>query len=115
MFLTAHASEIWACGSLWVQMIFFRTIYVFFVVHHASREVLNMRVTRPPTSEWVGQQIDETCSWDRRPPRYPIHDRDSRFGATFIRRVRCLDIRSIRTPFRSPRVNAIVERWVKSV
>jgi transposase InsO family protein len=44
-----------------------------------------------------------------------IHDRDSRYGASFDRRVRHLGIRQVRTPFRSPRANAVVERWVRSV
>jgi Integrase core domain len=33
---------------------------------------------------------------------------------SFDRRVRHLGIRQVRTPFRSPRANAIAERWVKS-
>ena len=115
IFLTSHAREIWACDFFCVRTIFFRTIYVFFVVHHASREVVHVRVTRHPTSEWVGQQIVEACGWERDPPRFLIHDRDSRFGASFDRRVNCLDITSIRTPFRSPQANAIAERWVRSV
>jgi transposase InsO family protein len=43
-----------------------------------------------------------------------IHDRDSRYGANFDRRVRGLRIRQVRTPFRSPRVNAVAERRVRS-
>jgi Integrase core domain len=48
------------------------------------------------------------------PPRFLIHDRDSRYGASFDRRVRGLGIRHVRTPFRSPRANAVAERWVRS-
>jgi Integrase core domain len=49
------------------------------------------------------------------PPQFLIHDRDSRYGATFDRRLRGLGIKQVRTPFRAPRANAISERWVKSV
>jgi Integrase core domain len=49
------------------------------------------------------------------PPQFLIHDRDSRYGASFDRRVRGLGIRQVRTPFRSPRANAVAERWVRSV
>ena len=38
-------------------MILFRTFYVFFVVHHASRQVLHVHVTPHPTAEWTAQQI----------------------------------------------------------
>jgi transposase InsO family protein len=76
---------------------------------------VHVRTTRHPTSEWTGQQIIEACGWDREPPRFLVHDRDSRYGTTFHRRVRNLGITSIRTPFRSPQANAIAERWVRSV
>jgi hypothetical protein len=72
-------------------------------------------LTRHPTADWAAQQIVECCAWDRAPPRFLIHDRDSRYGANFDRRVRGLGIRQVRTPFRSPRANAVAERWVRSV
>ena len=114
-FLQQHAATIWACDFLCVQTILFRTLYVFFVIHHASREVLHVRVTQHPTAAWVAQQLVECCGWDREPPRFLIHDRDSRYGAAFDQRLRRLGIRPIRTPFRSPRANAIAERWVRSL
>src|SRR5215469_15725798 len=76
---------------------------------------LHVAVTPCPTAEWTAQQIVECCAWDRWPPGFLIHDRDSRYGATFDRRVRHLGIEQVRTPFRAPRANAISERWVKSV
>jgi len=93
---------------------FFRTFYVFFVIRHASREVLHVQVTRHPTAAWAAQQIIEACAWDREPPRYLTHDRDSRYGPAFDRRLHRLGVRQIRTPFRAPRANAIAERWVRS-
>jgi putative transposase len=45
----------------------------------------------------------------------PLNDRDSIYGAVFDRRVRNLGISQVRTPFRSPRANAIAERWLRSV
>jgi transposase InsO family protein len=92
----------------------FQTLYVFFVIRLANREVLHVEVTRHPTAEWAARQIVECCAWDRRPPRFLIHDRDSGYGMSLDRRVRHLGIRQVRTPFRSPRANAIAERWVKS-
>ncbi len=72
----------------------------FFVIQHASREVLHVQVTRHPTADWAAQQIVEACAWDRAPPDYLIHDRDSRYGAAFDRRLQRLAIKQIRTPFR---------------
>jgi transposase InsO family protein len=114
-FLKRHARDIWACDFFCVRTIWFQTFYVFFAIRHANREVLHVQVTRHPTAEWVTQQIVECCGWDREPPRFLIHDRDSRYGGIFDRRLCRLGIRQIRTPFRSPRANAIAERWVRSV
>jgi transposase InsO family protein len=114
-FLTQHASSVWACDFFCVQTITFRTLFVFFVIHHASRQVLHVHVTSHPTAEWTAQQIVECCNWDCQPPRFLVHDRDSCYGTSFNRRVRRLGIAQARTPLRSPRANAIAERWVRSV
>jgi transposase InsO family protein len=114
-FLKQHASAIWACDFFCVQTILFRTLYVFFVIHHANRQVVHIHVTPSPTAAWTTQQVVECCAWDRRPPPFLIHDRDRIYGASFDRRVRNLGIAQVRTPFRSPRANAIAERWVRSV
>jgi transposase InsO family protein len=113
-FLTRHASDIWACDFFCVPTVLFQALHVFFVIRLANREILHVEVTRHPTAGWVAQQIVECCAWDRAPPRFLIHDRDSRYGASFDRRVRGLGIRQVRTPFRSPRANAVAERWVRS-
>jgi transposase InsO family protein len=99
------------CG---LATVLFQTLHVFFVIRLANREVVHVAVTRHPTADWAAQQIVECCAWDRPLPRFLIHDRDSRYGANFDRRVRGLGIRQVRTPFRSPRANAVAERWVRS-
>lgn len=71
-------------------------------------------MTGQPSAEWAARQIVEACGWDRDPPRYLIHDRDSRYGTGFDRRVRRLGIKQIRTPVKAPRANALAERWVRS-
>jgi putative transposase len=81
---------------------------------HANREVLHAAVTQHPTAEWVVQQVVECCGWERLPPRVLIHDRDSRYGAPFDRRLKNLGITQVRTPFRVPQTNSIAERWVRS-
>jgi putative transposase len=100
-FLKRHESSIWACDFFCVQTVLFQT---------PNREILHVAVTPFPTAEWATQQIVECWAWDRLPPRFLIHDRDSRYGANFDRRVRGLGIGQVRTPFRSPRANAVVER-----
>jgi hypothetical protein len=103
-FLTRHASNMWACDFFCVPTVLFQTLHVFFVIRLANREIFHVAVTRHPTVDWAAQQLVECCAWDRAPPRFLIHDRDSRYGANFDRRVRGLGIR-----------HAVAERWVRSV
>jgi transposase InsO family protein len=109
--LAQHAKDIWACDFLAVRTLTFQTLYVFFLIHHASREIIHIRVTRHPTTMWTGQQF-MNAYFEREPPRYLIRDRDSIYGVEFARRVRSLGIREIRTPVRAPKANAIAERFV---
>jgi hypothetical protein len=113
--LKDQATNIWACDFFGVRTVFFRTLYVFFVMHHETRQILQVRVTRHPTADWAAQQVVEACDWGRDPPRYLIRDRDSRYGEAFNRRVRGLGVRQLRTPVKAPRANALAERWVRSV
>jgi hypothetical protein len=58
-------------------------------MHHETRQILQVRVTRHPTADWTAQQIVDTCDWDRDPPRYLIRD----YGEAFDRRLRGLVVR----------------------
>jgi hypothetical protein len=89
-FLTRHAKDIWACDFFCVRTIFFQTLDVFFVMHHESRRILQVRVSQHPTAAWAAQQVVDACGWERDPPRYLIRDRDGRFGIEFDRRVQRL-------------------------
>jgi putative transposase len=102
------------CDFFRVQTLLLETLHVFFVIKHTNREVLHVAVTRHPTAEWLAQQILESCARDRRPPRFMVHDRDSRYGPSVNRRLKRLGIKQVRTPFRRPTANAVAERWVKS-
>jgi hypothetical protein len=82
-----HAKDIWACDFFSVRTIFFQTLYVFFVMQHETRRILQVRVSQHPTAAWAAQQVVDACGWDRDPPRYLIRDRDGRFGIEFDRRV----------------------------
>jgi hypothetical protein len=85
------------------------------VLRDPSRQVLHVHVTPHPTAEWAAQQIVEWCSWDCKPPRFLVYDRDACYSTSFDGRVRNLGIAQARTPFRSPLANAIAEGWVRSV
>jgi putative transposase len=47
----ANAKRIWACDFLPVFDLWFRPLYLFFIVELASRRIVHFGVTRSPTDE----------------------------------------------------------------
>jgi transposase InsO family protein len=71
-------------------------------------------VTYAPTDEWVTQQLREATLWEKR-PKYLIRDRDKKYGPSFSALLKATGIRDIKTPKRSPRANAVCERFMGSL
>ncbi len=47
--------------------------------------------------------------------RVLLHDRDAKFSGTFDELVLAEGVRVLKTPVRAPQVNAVPERWVRTV
>jgi hypothetical protein len=101
-----QAEGFWACDFLPVIDLFFRPLYLFFIIELASRRVVHFGVTRSPTDAWVAQQLREATPYGQ-VPRYLIRDRDSKYGQAFTRVARGSSIEILKTPYRVPRANAI--------
>ncbi len=113
-FLRNHAAEIWACDFLQVTDLFFRPLFAFFIVELQSRKVIHVNVTRSPTDLWVAQQLREATPYGEG-PKYLIRDNDRKFGPHFARVAITSGIKVLRTPYRTPRANAVCERFLGSV
>ena len=113
-FLAHHAQAIWAADLFVVQTLTFQTLYVLFFISHGRRQLVHFEVTANPTAAWVWRQLIEATPWNRE-PNYLIHDRDRVWGADLDRRTLGLGIKSLQTPIRAPRANAVAERWVRTV
>ena len=113
-FLHNHAAEIWACDFLQVTDLFFRPLFAFFIIELQSRKVIHVHVTRTPTDPWVAQQLREATPYGER-PRYLLRDNDRKFGPNFARVATTSGIKVLRTPYRTPRANAVCERFLGSV
>jgi hypothetical protein len=74
-FLKNHAKDIWACDFLPVIDLWFRPLYLFFIIELASRRIVHFNVTAHPTDAWVAQQLREATPFGR-VPRFLIRDRD---------------------------------------
>jgi len=112
-FLANQLAAIWAADLFVVHTLTFGTLYVLFFIQHERRRLIHFNVTRHPTVAWVWQQLLNATP-DGRQPRYLIHDRDAVYGQDFGKRLARLGIRSVRTPIRAPRANAIAERLVET-
>ena len=113
-FLRNHAKDVWACDFLQVTDLFFRPLFAFFIIELQSRKVIHVNVTRSPHDPWVAQQLREATPYGQR-PKYLLRDNDSKFGQSFARVAATSGIKVLRTPYQTPRANAVCERFLGSV
>ena len=85
------------------------------MIEHATRRIRILGVTLHPTGEWTAQQarnllMDLGGQADR--VKFMIRDRGSNFTAAFDAVLADAGIRAVLCNVRTPRRNAIAERWV---
>jgi len=115
-FLRSQAESIWACDFFTVETAWLRTLYVLFFIELGSRRVRLAGVTAHPDSGWVTQQARNLAVGGHLDNvRYLVRDRDSKFAMSFDDVLATEDVATIRTPVRSPRANAVAERFVRTV
>ena len=113
-FLHNHASDVWACDFVQVTDLCFRSLCAFFNIEHASRRVIHLGVTRHPTDAWVAQQLREATPFGQH-PRFLVRDNDRKYGTAFARVATISGIEILTIPYRTPRANALCERFLGSV
>jgi len=114
-FLRAQATTMLACDFFTVDTVLLRRLYVLFFIELDTRKVFLMGVTANPTGAWVIQQarnLSYELAQRARPVKFLIRDRDTKITTSFDEVFRSEGIRTIRTPIRAPRANAIAERFV---
>jgi transposase InsO family protein len=117
-FLSVQAKGILATDFFHVDSVMLKRYYVLFVIEVDSRVVHLLGVTTNPAMAWV-VQVARNFTSDLedagRQFRFLIRDRDTKFTATFDEVFKAIGTEVIRTPVRSPKANAFVERWVRTV
>jgi len=96
-FLANHASEIWACDFVQTYDLFFRTIFLFFIIELGSRRIVHVNLTQSPSDAWVALQIREATPFGEG-PRFLICDNDGKYGLLFDHAVDGAGITLIHTP-----------------
>jgi putative transposase len=115
-FLRQQAASVLACDFFTVETISLRRYFVLFFIELGSRRIHLAGCTTNPTGAWVTQQarnLSFTGALER--TRFLIHDRDSKFSASFDEVFRSEGIKVIKTPIRAPQANAYAERFVRTV
>ena len=113
-FLKSHARGILACDFFIAVTASFRMLYVFVVIEHGTRRLARVNVTTHPSAAWTLQQLREVIG-DADDHRYLIHDRDSIFARHLDDSIRALGLGVLRSPFSSPKANAICERLIGTI
>ena len=88
-FIAAHMAVLAGVDFFTVEVLTWRglaTYYVLFFLHLESRRVSLAGITRHPTETWMEQMarnaVDEDSGYLRQ-HRYVLHDRDTKFSASF--------------------------------
>jgi transposase InsO family protein len=117
VFLRGQAHAILAADFLETRTLTGARLYVFAVIEHATRRVRVLGATAHPTATWT-EQLARNLVMDLQDAgatvKYLVRDRDSRYTAAFDAVVEDEGITIVKTGIRVPRMNAIMERWVRS-
>ena len=120
-FIAAHMAVLAGIDFFTVEVLTWRglaTYYVLFFVQLESRRVHLAGMTKHPDTVWMEQiarnAVDPESGY-LRTQRYVLHDRDTKFCASFRSILEAEGVKCLTLPARSPNLNAFAERWVRSI
>ena len=114
-FLRSQAEAILAYDFFTADLLDGTQAYVLAVIEHASRRIRILGVTLYPTGEWTSQQARNLLmdlGEQAQRVKFMIRDRGSNFTAAFDAVLADAGIRTVLCNVRTPRMNAIAERWI---
>ena len=114
-FLRSQAEAILACDFFTAGLLDGTQAYVLAVIEHATRRIRILGVTLHPTGEWTAQQARNLLmdlGDEAHRAKFMIRDRGSNYTAAFDAVLADAGIRAVLCSIRTPRMNAIAERWI---
>jgi putative transposase len=120
-FITIHASTLWQCDFLCKPSLTpkgFRDLFVIVFLHVGSRRVYISPTTAHPNEAWVQEQASDFLKHVKKtklPAEVLMHDRDTKFTASFDKALRKSGLQIKKTAFRSPNTCAFVERFIQTI
>jgi putative transposase len=116
-FLRSQATALLAADFIETVTLTGVRMYILAVIEHASRRIRILGVTAHPTAAWVIQAA-RNLAMDLHDAgskaRYLIRDRDGKYPALFDAILADAGITVVRSGVQMPRMNAIMERWVRT-
>jgi putative transposase len=114
-FLRSQADAILACDFFSVGLLDGTQAHVLAVIEHATRRIRILGVTLHPTGDRTAQQapnliMDFGDQAERM--KFMVRDRGSNYTAAFDAVLADAGIRAVLCNVRTPRMNAIAERWI---
>jgi transposase InsO family protein len=119
-FLRSQAEAILAMDFIETITLTGQRQYILVAIHHATRRVRVLGVTTHPMHVWVTQAVrnlllglEDAGSLAR--VRFLIRDRDGKYPVLIDEILAGAGITTVLTGVRAPRMNSIMERWVKTL
>src|ERR1039457_5648168 len=117
-FLRSQTDAILACDFFTADLLDGTQAHVLAVIEHATRRIRILGVTLHPTGEWTTQQARNLLmdlGEQTQRVTFMIRDRGPDFTAAFDAVLADAGIRTVLCNVRTPRMNAIAERWSRGM
>jgi len=92
-----------------------KTAYLLMFIHLESRKFFLSPATYAPGEQWVCQQARNVSLWLGEigvKQRFILHDRDTKYTASFDAIFEAADVEIVKTPVKAPNANAFAESWI---
>jgi transposase InsO family protein len=116
-FLRSQAHALLAADFIETVTLTGTRMYILAVIEHATRRIRVLGATAHPTAAWVAQAARNLAIdlYDAGATAgYLIRDRDGKYPASFDAILADSGIAVVRSGVQVPRMNAIMERWVRT-